>query len=45
MDVSQFYSLLKSDFPHNTTEKQGIAMQLLSRFVLSDEKNEVFLLK
>ena len=45
MDVSQFYSLLKSDFPHNTTAKQDIALQLLAKFVLSKNKNEVFLLK
>ena len=42
MDVSQFYSLLKSDFPHNTTAKQDIALHLLSKFVLNDKKNEVF---
>jgi ATP-dependent exoDNAse (exonuclease V) alpha subunit len=45
MDISQFYSLLKTDFPHNTTAKQDIALQLLAKFVLSDVKNEVFLLK
>jgi exodeoxyribonuclease-5 len=45
MDISQFYSLLKTDFPHNTTAKQDIALQLLAQFVLSDVKNEVFLLK
>jgi ATP-dependent exoDNAse (exonuclease V) alpha subunit len=45
MDVSQFYGLLKTDFPHNTTTKQDIALQLLANFVLSDVKNEVFLLK
>ncbi len=45
MDVTQFYSLLKTDFPHKTTTKQDIALQLLAKFVLSSEKNEVFLLK
>jgi len=45
MDVSQFYGLLKTDFPHSTTTKQDIALQLLANFVLSDVKNEVFLLK
>ena len=45
MDVSQFYSLLKTDFPFNTTAKQDIAFQLLSKFVLSEVKNEIFLLK
>ena len=45
MDVSQFYGLLKTDFPYNTTLKQDIALQLLAKFVLSDIKNELFLLK
>jgi len=45
MNTSQFYSLLKSDFPHIPTIKQDIALQLLSKFVLSEKKNEVFLLK
>ena len=45
MDISQFYGLLKTDFPYNTTLKQDIALQLLAKFVLSDIKNELFLLK
>ncbi|MEM7187083.1 MAG: ATP-binding domain-containing protein [Bacteroidota bacterium] len=45
MDVSRFYSLLKSDFPHTPTRKQDIALQLLAKFILSKDKNEVFLLK
>ncbi len=45
MDVSGFYSLLKSDFQFNATSKQDITLQLLSRFVLSDDTSEVFLLK
>jgi len=45
MDVSQFYGLLKTDFPHNTTVKQDVALQLLARFVINDDKNELFLLK
>jgi exodeoxyribonuclease-5 len=45
MDVSQFYGLLKTDFPHKPTLKQDIALQLLAKFVLSNVKNEVFLLK
>jgi exodeoxyribonuclease-5 len=45
MDVSQFYSHLKSDFPFTATSRQDITLQLLSSFVLSTEKNEVFLLK
>ena len=45
MDVSQFYGLLKTGFPHETTSKQDITLQLLAKFVLSDTKNETFLLK
>lgn len=45
MTVTQFYGLLKTDFPHNTTLKQDIALQLLSKFVLSEAKDSVFLLK
>ncbi len=45
MNVSEFYSFLKNDFPHNTTTKQDIALHLLAKFVLSTNKNETFLLK
>lgn len=45
MDVSHFYSLLKSDFPHNATLKQDITLQMISQFVLSEATNETFLLK
>ncbi|MCW5520797.1 AAA family ATPase [Aureitalea sp. L0-47] len=45
MDVSGFYSLLKNDFKFTATPKQDITLQLLSRYALSDDKNEVFLLK
>lgn len=45
MNVSEFYSFLKNDFPHNTTTKQDIALQLLAKFVISTNKNETFLLK
>src|SRR5690554_3226770 len=45
MNVSEFYSFLKNEFPHNTTPKQEIALQLLAKFVLGTNKNETFLLK
>ncbi|MEZ4779327.1 MAG: AAA family ATPase [Flavobacteriaceae bacterium] len=45
MDVAQFYGLLKSDFPHTVTSKQDIALQLLSKFVVEEKKNTLFLLK
>ncbi len=45
MNVPEFYSFLKNDFPHQTTPKQDIALQLLAKFVLGTNKNETFLLK
>lgn len=45
MDVTQFYGLLKSDFPHTVTPKQDIALQLLAKFTLDETKNSLFLLK
>ena len=45
MDATTFYGLLKSDFPFETTLKQDIALQLLSKFILGGEKNNLFLLK
>ncbi len=45
MDISHFYSLLKSDFPHSVTPSQDVTLQLLSKFVLSTEKDILFLLK
>ncbi|MCJ7466966.1 MAG: AAA family ATPase [Maribacter sp.] len=40
-----FYQLLKDKFPHDPTSIQLIALQKLSTFVLSKEKDQVFLLK
>ncbi|WP_339696331.1 AAA family ATPase [uncultured Marixanthomonas sp.] len=45
MDTSRFYSLLKHDFPHKTTTNQDIALQLLAKFSVETNDNEVFLLK
>ncbi len=45
MNVSSFYSLLKSDFPHKTTLKQDIALQLMAKFAIEDDKKAAFLLK
>lgn len=45
MDVSHFYGLLKSNFPHTVTQRQDIALQLLAKFTLSTGQNEAFLLK
>lgn len=45
MQISEFYRFLRNDFPHNTTHKQDIALQLLAQFVLGSSKNGTFLLK
>ncbi|MDO1511707.1 AAA family ATPase [Maribacter confluentis] len=42
---ASFYSILESKFPHTPTATQSVALQKLAAFTLSDEKNEVFLLK
>ncbi|MDC6352062.1 AAA family ATPase [Zeaxanthinibacter sp. PT1] len=42
---ANFYSLLKSKFPHDPTPKQDIALQKLARFIMSEDKDQVFLLK
>ncbi len=45
MNVGEYFSFLKNSFPHKTTNKQDLALQLLAKFILSEVKNEVFLLK
>ena len=45
MDASRFYTLLKHDFPHETTTNQDIALQLLARFSVEKNENQIFLLK
>ena len=45
MTESHFYNLLKSDFPHQTTSKQDIALQLFAKFLMGSDSNELFLLK
>ena len=42
---ASFYALLKNNFPHHPTEKQDITLQLLSEFLLSKTKDDLFLLK
>lgn len=42
---ASFYRLLKEKFPHQTTIKQDLALQQLSSFILSAEKDRIFLLK
>ncbi|WP_291865657.1 ATP-binding domain-containing protein [Maribacter sp.] len=45
MTDASFFALLKSKFPHEPTLKQIVALQKLASYVLSKEKNEVFLLR
>jgi exodeoxyribonuclease-5 len=45
MEISRFYSLLKSEFSFQPTGDQDMALQLLARFVLRRESDQVFLLK
>jgi exodeoxyribonuclease-5 len=40
-----FYSLLKENFPHQPTHKQNSALEQLAGFILSNEKETIFLLK
>ncbi|RKR08082.1 exodeoxyribonuclease-5 [Maribacter vaceletii] len=42
---ASFFSLLKSKFPHEPTLKQIVALQKLATYILSKEKEQVFLLK
>ena len=42
---SSFFKILKEKFPHDPTPKQSVALQQLSSYVLSKEKERLFLLK
>lgn len=42
---SAYYKELIAKFPHDPTRKQRIALEKLANFILSKEKDEVFLLK
>ena len=45
MNETAFLSLLKSDFPHQLTQGQDQALQLLARFVLDKSPDRIFMLK
>ncbi|WP_452221956.1 ATP-dependent DNA helicase [Lacinutrix salivirga] len=45
MTKSEFYTLLKKQFPFTPTTKQDIVLQQLSQFIFDDSKNSVYLLK
>ncbi|MGB5555539.1 MAG: ATP-binding domain-containing protein [Flavobacteriaceae bacterium] len=40
-----FYKVLREKFPHNPTDKQSVALQKLANYVLSKNKQDIFLLK
>lgn len=44
-DSTDFYRVLIEGFPFEPTSKQGATLKKLSDFILSDKKDEVFLLK
>lgn len=45
LTAATFYKQLESKFPHVPTLKQEVTLQKLSEFILSNNKEEVFLLK
>ncbi len=45
LTATSFYGILKDKFPHDPTLKQALALQKLAHFVLSKEKECLFLLK
>ncbi|QXP52296.1 AAA family ATPase [Cellulophaga sp. HaHa_2_95] len=45
IDSASFYKILKEKFPHDPTHAQSHALKDLADFVLSKEKNTVYLLK
>ena len=45
LTAPSFYKILKEKFPHVPTLKQGLALQKLAHFVLSDARDQIFLLK
>lgn len=45
MNEYEFYQLIKNSFPHDATPKQDIALKLLSKFLVSTNRDEIFLLK
>lgn len=45
MSAASFFKILRDHFPHLPTPKQEVALQLISEFILSEEKDKMFLLK
>src|SRR5690606_35588170 len=45
LDTAGFLKILKQKFPHAPTVKQGLALEMLARFVMEGKRDKVFLLK
>lgn len=45
MTITEFYHRLKATFPFETTLKQDAFLQKIARFILSDQSDELFVLK
>ncbi|MGB2088226.1 MAG: ATP-dependent DNA helicase [Psychroflexus salarius] len=45
MQNNEFYKHLKRDFGHQPTQKQDVALQMLSKFIFNDLADQLFLLK
>ncbi|MCF7560656.1 AAA family ATPase [Sabulilitoribacter multivorans] len=45
MTASEFYSIIKQQFPFHPTIKQNIVLQQLSEFIFSKDNNALYLLK
>ena len=45
LDTPGFLRILKEKFPHEPTQKQGLALELLARFTMEAKQDKVFLLK
>ena len=45
MSPSEFYKLLKQNFPFKTTTKQDLVLQQISHFLLGNSSNSVYMLK
>lgn len=45
INEASFYGILKEKFPHEPTLKQSVALQKLAHFILSKDRDVIFLLK
>ena len=45
ISAANFHKILKDKFPHEPTHKQELALEQLAKFILSEDKDSIFLLK